>query len=288
MGKNQICVLAKLSKRKCQQSLLLLDKIGKLTIKIDVNSSNSFSRSSNLHKKDKLKMGVGLSRVSGNCLPCPRSIEDKNTLEQAGVVFHWSFPENSDSSGDVNSNVFDESMLKRNTMIEVTLPDKYGILKKFDRGDVLNAYLIDDRGYVVAEISWVSKGGYENQCSITPAESNDRHLDMSQVSLDSDGFYKVNTSVQKQYHDLVNKYYKNQYRGAHQDELNDMYNQIKDFETEHVEVIKINYQRLEAQGINDNVSAAITTVTSNFAIPFPFTDPSPWIKNLPSEEGETK
>lgn len=144
----------------------------------------------------------GIQSISKKCLPYPTDVLFRTELESRGVVF--SLPEDG----------------KRVTMCDVTLPEGWGLYKTSDRGDIVNAYLVDKDLKVVARIFWMSKGSYDNEASMNRAYGKEK-LDPSFVEY-NDGFYCPKKRDCDVLCDMVNNYYHSQYAGSCQAELDEM------------------------------------------------------------------
>jgi len=262
-------------------------------------------------------MGAGLSQPSATYLPCPNNKEDKARLEALGVEFILEKEQIEYSSdeypSDENENISESRKLdssysskfpkgnfesgkgrdkeikfrekpfviKRNTMVRVKLPENWGLWGEWNRGDIIKAKLVDASGRKVASIDWMSKGSYDNICSIRVldhSEDDGKRLDVSRVTLNKSGWYRVEPSLKNQYHDIVNSYYELHYRGGHQNDLDKEYYKLKEFEkvNQVSEKDLINYKRLVEEP--NQLQGAITAVAISFAAPFPYEDPAPWIE----------
>ncbi len=203
-------------------------------------------------------MGNTLKNLSREWLPRPDATV-KTTLEGMGVVF---LPEPEGQGGG--------------KMVRVELPDGWGLWSYNDRGNILGAYLITDAGRPVADIYWMSKSSYDNKCSMDLWMEKTDRIDLTAVTLTETGWFKIKPSVQTEYHRLVNRYYRGQYISGYQDQLDTMYNGILEYEKIH-EITgndRLGYKRLTEK--RDMESTAIG-MALEFADPFPYTPPTPWI-----------
>lgn len=148
-------------------------------------------------------MGNGLSRVSPKCIPTPSDV-DKSTLENYGITF-------------VNK-------IDNGLMSFVEFPQDLGIVCERNRGDLWDGYIVQTDGSIIANISWTSKGSYDNYCSIKINDS-DKKLDVSHYDFKNNLFILKLDPIQK----LANKYnyiYDSEKRGHPQQNIDDAF---KDF-----------------------------------------------------------
>lgn len=148
-----------------------------------------------------------------------------------------------------------EHELKRNTMVPVTLSPGLGLRIDWDRGDIVHASLISGSS-IVAKIKWMSKGSYDNECSITPCNEKTEL---------GDGWIKT-SSKRQDYVDKANDYYERQFRGAYQPELDQMFVELQAmYQLGYPEVERLQAQSGDERMLHGPFRAAALTFTKPFA-----------------------
>lgn len=214
-----------------------------------------------LHIKQKETMGEGLSRPSLCELPCPGSLDAAEVFTKIGIRFEPPL----------------EAPLARNRMVPVKLPEGWGFWIEHDRRDMLSVVLTDVKGQSVADIQWMSKGAYDNECSMTLLKpKNQRQLDLEKVTRGKDGFYRhtADISVENMYREKLNCYHENQFRGASQEQLDIQFTNLQIFEQtnniqEHSKLVKLSVEKPGAGG-------ALQTIILQWADPYPLLQPNVW------------
>lgn len=196
-------------------------------------------------------MGVGLSRVSSSCLPQP-SPGLKSVLEERGVKM-----------GEVQEQ-----------MMRVELPSGWGLYCVHDRGDIWSGFLLDDKGTQVGNISWMSKGSYDNQASMhSVAPSHAKTLDLTRFSL-KNGFFVSEPCDEEAFVNKLNSYYEAQFRGAYQRELDSTYASLK--EEADSKGYTYSFEKLKAQeGAERTLTGPMMAMTTNFTKRFSYAPSSP-------------
>lgn len=192
-------------------------------------------------------MGNGLASVSSTSIPTPCD-DFKPFLEELGFEFGECIGENKQ-------------------MINVKFPEGYGLYEEFDRGDMWNGYICNTGGQCIAYINWMSKGAYDNTASISKLN---KVLDLSNHTFNNRGFFVAKRTNDHEYVDMLNDYYEAQYRGEYQSALDEMYDNIKNFEGKHSDIALREFEKLDEQSRTDGSyeRGAAMAMSVEFAKPF--------------------
>ena len=145
---------------------------------------------------------MGSASVSPRCIPKP-SEEDRKLLESRGVVFG------------------EEIKLR---MMNVQIPEDWGLIAQTSMGDIWNGYLIDKKGISVGWISWKSSEGGNFTMSTK------QKLDLSKVEF-SEGWFKPRKSDIDILHVMISDLHSRQ-KGRFIDESKKIKKNIENFKKE--------------------------------------------------------
>jgi hypothetical protein len=148
-------------------------------------------------------------------LPLPSCPEDREQLEQLGVVFH-------------------DNNMDRGLMVSVTL-NALGVFTERDAGDFWDGYLVDNILWrLVAHIRW-SGMVYKQNASITLLHDYSKTLNAANVFCDGHGWITKKPSLRLTLCAMLNDYEQAAAQQTTQAQLDDQYSHIAKFMKDHPE-----------------------------------------------------
>ena len=213
-------------------------------------------------------MGQQLASVSPTCLPVPPE-EELEYYTEAKVEFGESL----------------EGPTSNGKMCKVRLPEGWGIYETSNRGDIWHGYLVNAKFQAVSSISWMSKGSYDNECSMEWLKTP-KQMKLNAVCLKNGWIMENLCEEEKALKDFIgecNKYAESQYRGAYQTEMDSSYQKLLEeykklklvFPKEERRLPQI--EKLVAQnGKERQIEGPLRTLTIAFQKPYFYSSPSLW------------